>query len=180
MANQYLDELSSLMWDALVSVLEGEMNVGPTGIGSGSNPDGRLQTLFFVHESLDLWSNDLPSCGIQLVKVECDEKYSQHNDWVKCRFKILVAAKANKDPETGLVVLDDAMRRVRAIVADGKGNGIVPILRDKANFRLNGTAAESHVDGWEYAWEFPDKTDTDARAYATIHYSAAGQAAKNQ
>lgn len=173
MANVYADELASLMWDRIVTILQSEMNVGPDKIaGSGTNTNGRLQTLNYVHDTIDLWWPQLPVAGVQLVKSDCSERYGQREDYAKITFSIVVAAEATKDPETGLFVLDSAMKQLRTLVADGSGNGIGPILRDKNNFTLNGLASESHVEGAEFQWELPNQADAMPRAYAHITFSA--------
>ena len=170
MPDMYADELASLMWDKIHHILKSEMSVGPAGPGSGANPNGRLQSLYFISQSIDLWSGELPAVGVQLQTIDC-QPYSTKADIAHITFIIVAAAKSLPDA-SGNLALDDAMRRVRYLVSDGKGNGIGPILRDKENFTLGNLAMRTHAKKWTFAWEFPDNTDADARAYATLEFIA--------
>lgn len=180
------DDAASLMWDAVVAILTSETNIGPSGPGSGNNPNGRLASVNYVHESIDLWYPKLPVCGVQLDHVDYKEDYGQHATWVKAHFKIVVAADSGPPDASGKMTLDAAMRKVRTLIADGKGNGICPIFRDKANFQLPATpgetdytAAESGFTGYALTWEFPEQTNLSPRAVGTIGFWASTKAMRN-
>ncbi len=174
----YADELSALIWDKLVAIIGSEMNVGPGGPGTGANPNGRLQTCYMVHESIDMWSNLLPSIAVQLEEVDCSQSYSNIHDYARIVFTVAVATQANIDPTTGKIILDDAMKQLRVLIADGAGNGVGPVLRDKNNFNLGGLCAESHVERWHLEWQLPTVTNADARAFAFITYTARNKVLK--
>jgi hypothetical protein len=170
------DELSALQWDTIVSIIQAQMNVGPTGAGSGTNPTGKLQTLQYVSKSIDLSSNTLPACGVQLHTTHF-ENFASQQLMAHSTFFILLATSAKTNPTTGLAILDDAMMQLRTLIADGQGNGIGPILRSRANFNLNGYALRTLLSDWQLAWDLPEQTDQEPRAFATATYSAWQQVA---
>ncbi len=160
------------IWNKIVAVLQGEMNVGPTGPGSGSNTTGRLQSLQYVHKTIHLWSDELPAVGVQLIE-EDPEPYGQRKQLVTIEFRIVVAAKAAVD-SNGNITLDDAFSKLMQLIEDGNGNGVMAVLRDPANFSLGGLAMETYSRGKnKYDWDVDKAVGaTDARAYAYIPYFA--------
>ncbi len=137
------EEHSAAQWAAIVSLLRAQ-------IGSGLLP-----TVAYVGASIDLYTNQTPAIGVQLQRLKC-EQYSTQKVKVECDFLVLVAVRSNQVVNGSVITppnLDDAMTRAQAIVADGSGNGVANILRNKANQSLGGLASHVFVAGVDYSWE---------------------------
>ena len=164
-------DLAGQQWDALIALFNSHVNVGTGGPGTGSNSTGKLQTVWYVHESADLWSENLPSLGVQLMSIDPGPSpYASQQNMVCTTFHIFAATKAVRNQATGLTVLDDAMARLRVLLDDGSGNGVLPILNLRANFTLGGLALRSRVGKVDLAWQYADQGESDPRAFARIEY----------
>jgi len=170
-----LDELSDQQWAKIMSLLQTEMNVGPTGPGSGTNPAGRLQGLYDLRKSIDPWTGLFPWCGVQLVDVS-ERDYASRLHLVTSTFHIVIGTKSdaksavtNGFPQPNL---DDAMAQLQALRSDGRGNGVASVLRDKTNYGLGGLALKTWISGIKYDWEIVAGDDTEALAYCIVSYNA--------
>lgn len=170
-----MDELSSQQWAKLITILQGEMNVGPTGPGSGTNPTGRLQKLYDLRKSIDPWTGLYPWCGVQLVKVT-EGDYASHAHVVTSVFHIVIGTKSNaKSAAAGGFAqpnLDDAMAQLQTIRSDGNGNGVTTVLRDSNNYGLGGLSMKTWISEVAYDWKLTPGDDTEALAYCIITYNA--------
>jgi hypothetical protein len=176
-------------WNQLIAIIESEMNVGPTGPGSGTNPLGRLQKLYFCHQSIDMWSGLYPAAAVQLMEAPEFPVATHRHDihsmfWIRlaCASTPATAAAYRAPFAPGIPVpanLDDAMSQLKALISDGQGNGMSAVLRDRLNFNLknsqfpNGLAYQTDITNWKYEWELDAGTDQQTViAYATCMYTA--------
>jgi hypothetical protein len=171
-----VDEKVAQIWDTIVSILASEMNVGPNGPGTGTNIAGRLQTVLEVRQSADIGPN-YPCIGVQQQRCTFSVSGTSRQAF-EATFHVIIAAVASVAEATGLVTVDAAMTQLRQITADGQGNGVGPILRDQANFQLNGLAQRTLLSSWEYAWEDPRATDAQPRVFAVGTFQVWGELAR--
>jgi hypothetical protein len=183
------EAIAQNQWAQLIALLSSETNVGPTGPGSGTNPNGRLQQIYRVHNSIDIWSGLFPAIAVQLMSVD-EVIVATHRHDLLSRFQIRIAAAST--PKTaaaftpplvaGMPVpanLDDAMAQLSPIISDGQGRGLTTILRDRLNFNLanatfpNGLAYQTDITGWKYDWQMDaGGTQETVIAYVTFSYTA--------
>jgi hypothetical protein len=169
MAQLSSDSQAVAIWRYIIAALKAEMNVGPGGPGTGPNAGGRLQTVQYVHGTIHLWSDVLPTIGVQILVEHRKPEFQRVQD-VIIEFKLVVAAQAKPDPTNG-ITLDSAYDVLNPLLADGAGNGVLNVLSDRGNVQAGGLANFSRVGRVEYDWEVDKAVGaTDARAYAYIQY----------
>lgn len=136
------EQLSNAQWDYLVSTFTAEMAVGK-----------RLTAVKDVRTSLSLWTEYIPAVGVALTdSAEAQRDSKQH--LLTCTFTIVAGAQSTVATAAAngysIPNMDDAVKQVRAIVADGAGNGICSILRDPNNRTLGGNAGFSRIGRTQY------------------------------
>lgn len=176
-------------WDQLVAIIISEMNVGPTGPGSGTNPTGRLQQLKYCHKSIDMWTGLFPSAAVQLIDANEDPVATHRHD-LFAKFWIRVAASSTPTTAASFASplapgapvpanLDDAMQQVKTIMGDGAGNGMGAVLRDRKYFNLataaipGGVAYRTDITGFKFDWQLDaGNSQQTVIAYVTYFYTA--------
>jgi len=176
-------------WTQLIALIEGEMNVGPTGPGSGNNPDGRLQQLYYCHQTIDMWTGLYPSAAVQLIDTT-EKPVATHRHDIESHFWIRIAAQST--PKSAAVFrapvapgmpvpanLDDAMAQLKPIISDPQGRGMSAVLRDRLNFNLAGplfpagSAYQTDITGTKFDWELDaGNNQQTVIAYMTYFYTA--------
>ena len=157
----------------LYTTLGNELNYGAGGPGTGSNTSGRLQQVASWGRTVWPDFTALPYVGVQLERMQEQRYASQRRHLITTTFSIVgvVQVEATAD---NILKVDDALAAVRTLASDGSGNGILPILRDNANFTLGtvngGPAAEENwISDVLYQWdESPVGKSTQYIAYVTI------------
>ncbi|TAM90634.1 hypothetical protein EPN42_05685 [bacterium] len=171
---------AKMQWAQLVSIIQDEMNVGPGGPGTGANTAGRLQTLYDVRQSIDLWTGVYPAAGVQLI--ECPETpYATRRHKVLSTFHLVVATQSGGDQASGSYTpppvgqdpnLDHAMAQMQTLLSDGNGNGLLAVLRDVNNFTLGGYAIRTQIRNLKFDWQIKPGAENAAYAYAVVEYIA--------
>ena len=173
MPNVAYDDYESKVWTALLACIQAEINIGASGPGTGTNPNGRLQTCADLRKSIHLFTGRLPAIGVQSLGYK-SERYSTHHDLLTISFHIIVAANSMPNGATP-ANMDDANANLQPLVSDGLGNGLGPILRDPVNFALAPYVAgisETWLSGLERSWEVKDGQDAQVIAYGLFMYEA--------
>lgn len=176
MAIQSLTMSGTSAWAALVAILQAQMNVGtiagiPT-LRAGTNPTGKLQGVKAVGKSSFPDFAALPFVGVQLERSRQDvysapRGFKVHHDFT---ISVVVEVEAAGD---AIISLDDGMAALQAILDDGAGNGVYPILMTRANFSLGGITYESMVTEISYSWDrSPAGKGQNYVAFAAIKYEA--------
>lgn len=176
-------------WQQIIANIEAEMNVGPTGPGSGTNPTGRLQQLWYCHPTIDMWTGKYPVAAVQLMDT-VERVAATHRMDVESHFIVRIAAQSTPQSAAAFRAplmagvpapanLDDAMAQLQTLISDGEGNGLSPVLRDRNNFNLksaslpNGVAYETRITGIKFDWEMDaGNNQHTVLAYCTYSFLA--------
>lgn len=126
--------LANEQWNYIVAMLQAE--AGLAAAPAGTSPGNRLAGIKYVGRAYALWTEQVPTIGVQLR--EKNEKSSATTrNLVTTTFDIIIGTQSTDASATarngGTPVkanLEDAMSQLCAFVDDGSGNGIEPILRD--------------------------------------------------
>ena len=154
-------------WDFLFAMLQQNMNFGPTGPGSGSNAAGLLQTVASVGQSDWPEFNALPFVGVALKDWDESEAFTQKRKLVSV-FQIVAVVDVVASGSS-VIQLADAYKKLMAILSDGNGNGIYPLLHDPANYFLGGAAEKTVPRKGKTDWaNKPAGKGTDYVAYVTV------------
>lgn len=175
MPSPFAEDFANQQWNQLVSVILGEMNQG------GTNPNGRLQQVRYCYDTIDFWNGVFPAIGVQLKKVD-EQPVATHKHDLYSRFWIRIAAQSTPTTAAarvpppagapGVANLSDAMAQARIIMSDGTGNGLAAVLRDRAQFNLNGQSYQLDITGWDYDWEIDVGNNQSVIAYVTYYVTA--------
>ncbi len=154
-------------WDYLFSLLQGEMNYGAGGPGTGANTSGLLQSVASVGRSEWPEFNALPFVGVALKDWDESEAFTQKRKLVSI-FQI-VAVVDVVAAGSSVIQLADAYSQLMTILSDGAGNGIYPLLHDPAHYFLGGSAEKIVPRKGKTEWASkPTGKGTDYVAYTTI------------
>jgi len=169
------EDLTAQQWTWLVTTLRSEMATG------------RITACKDVRESLSLWTEYVPAIGVQLMDVKEDQN-STARHIVLATFAIQVSTQSTQATATAngyeIANLDDAMGQLRALVSDGAGNGVAPILRDPSYRSLGGNAATSRITGIHFQPDVrpgadPATNDPEIWAHAFIDFVTTSPVAIN-
>lgn len=131
MATSFPEDLSLAQWNYLLTTLRTEAQ------------SGRIQQIKDIRPSLDLWTREQPAAGVQITDLVFQD-YASGRLQMFTEFTIRIAAQAQASgtiPPNGDIV----NQTLWPLISDGNGNGFSPILRDRANFTLGGTAASFKI-----------------------------------
>jgi hypothetical protein len=158
------DELSKLMWDQLVAVLQAEMT-----------PTGRLSTVQDLRRGIQLWRDVSPAIGVQHYSYT-EKPYATHKHQVANNFQIACACASVPTVVNGSVTkianLDDANAQLDLLLSDGSGNGVGPVLRSTVNNglfdpTLNGKLGlRSEITSLQRSWDIRAGSDDNERVWA--------------
>lgn len=161
-------DLAAQQWSQLITIIQNEMQVG-----------GRLATLQDLRKGWQLWTGKIPAMGVQLTKIR-EEPAVSRKHLVTTTFQIIVAANStdviNGDQKTP-ANLDAAMATLQTLISDGSGNGLAPVLRDPANYFLNGYAMRTSITDIDYLWDVEPGETPQIWAYASVTYIAKNEVA---
>ena len=158
-------DTSKAQWDKIVSILKAEMASGRLKDCSWTDVKGTTHTTTMqdVQRSLDLYTETLPACGVQLAGYTLTPEGAGRR-LMTTKFSILVTVKATDytDGAGNTVPANaaDALAQGYAFVSDGNGNGISEIFRDQNNYTLGGLCRVSKI--------------TDIETHATIDRAEGG------
>ena len=153
-------------WDALLAAFSSEAVVGK-----------RLDGISYVGRTFDLWTEKAPAIGVQLMSASVGPSASMQRELTTVYAVVVgcqstdATASANMGANTPANI-EDAMNQVQSFVADGAGNGIIPILCDAANFTLGGYAYEILSGNVKYDWQVMPGEEAQIWAYAVIMVTA--------
>lgn len=156
-------------WNKLVSIISGEMNVGASGLGTGTNITGRLPGIWTVEQSAALTSGLFPSIGVQLMEVP-QEVYATHQQRLTAQFRIVLGA-SNTGTDDAPASLTLAMQQLITNMADGNGNGLSEVLRSSEYRVISGVWDLLSIKNIKLDWEYQGGTQT-ALAYAVYEVEA--------
>ena len=157
-------DLSKAQWDYLVTLLNNEKAT-------------RLSGIQYIGKAYQLWSEVVPSIGVQLKKFT-ENEYATTRHKVVTTFDIILAVKstdASAVERFGANTpanLEDAMAILQPYVSDGSGNGLSPVLRDPQYRTLNGNAVRSQISDISYEWEIGPGEAPQIWAYALVTFMA--------
>lgn len=155
-------------WDYIFQALQSNMNYGAGGPGTGTNAAGLLQSVASVEQSEWPAFNALPFVGVSLKNWTMQSEYTGPRRKLIAHFEI-VAVVDVVAAGTTTIKLADAYAKAMAILDDGAGNGILPILLDPSRYTLGGNASKVIPSAGRNDWA--DKSGgkgTDYVAYSTV------------
>lgn len=153
------DEKALQLWQQLHDVIAAEATAGR-----------RLAAVRRVKKSIDVTSGNVPAIGVQLEGIP-EMPFSTGRHLVDVRFKIVVCVDSVPN-DAGPADLEAAMMQLVTLIADGNGNGLSPVLRDPANYGLNGLASKTGITGVDLTWSVDEGEGARKWAYALYTYVA--------
>ncbi len=162
MADATLDEKSMQIWASLVTTLQAELA-----------PGKRLSGVQRVGNSIHLWTGKSPAIGVQLLhqpEEDAAGRGGQGKHHVELKFKI-VAGAASLGTDARKANLDDANTALQAIVADGAGNGLGPVLRGMTDTGPPAGSYRTKVNDVNWSWMIEDGEGVPVWAYAVVDFS---------
>ncbi len=182
-------ELSAAQWTYLMQVFQAEAGMTGASGPPGTTPGTRLTGIKYVGKAYALWTEQLPTIGVQLRSVKQTAGPSRRR-WVQTTYDIIVGTQSTDESATARngsntkANLEDAMAQLVPFVNDGAGNGIEPVLMDP-QYRLLGSttindieqnnAQDSWVDEVNFEWDSTGgESGTNAQifAYGIVTFSA--------
>lgn len=162
MADVTLDEKSMQIWASLVATLQAEMA-----------PGKRLSGVQKIGNSIHLWSGKSPAIGVQLLH-QPEEGVAGEGGMGKHRIELkfqIVAGAASVGTDARKANLDDANTALQAVIADGAGNGLGPVLRGMTDTGPPAGAYRTQVKDVRWTWMIEDGEGVPVWAYAVVDFS---------